>query len=1614
MRIQVRGAREHNLKAVDVEIGDGLTAVTGISGSGKTSLVFDTLYHEAQRRFLEVYARGAAAMRMAPAHVDQIEGLGPAVAVGQNLLNRNPGSSLASAAGLHPFARLLFAHFGTRSCPGCGNEVSFFTREEAAIRLMELAARPTLAAFPVMERVSGSHIHLLGLLEQIFGREAIVVDGRVWDGSALEASKEHTIRLVKGQVEVQKLGEARELLDEAASMGCEALWVANETIRFTPVCGWCGTCQEEIRPTDFHGTCNSCVGAGCDKCRGSGLPPAASGVHWQGLDFRSFMAQTVEECGRLLLPVSMPSWRLQEEFARRLGALEKVGLGYLALDRPAPSLSRGEAQRVRLALTLVSRLEDLIHILAEPTVGLHPADVERLLPVFRELAGPVVFVEHDRAAVAQADQVIDIGPGAGAAGGEVVFQGAPAELWKSDTHSGEWFSLRKGQALRRSRPAPVSFIQIFGASLHNLREIDVRFPTDRLTAVSGVSGSGKSTLVEDVLAATLGSEKPVGCLKIEGPRLKVELVDQSPIGKNPRSNPATYTGLADLVRDLFSRATGLGPAFFSFNRPEGACPECDGLGAIEARMRYLPSSWVRCEQCQGRRFSEEVLSATVELQGRWYSVADFMDLSAAEALTLIQKENWLSQAEKSTAVGILSALVEIGLGYLPLGQPSVSLSGGEAQRVKLARHLGKRSLAGKLLILDEPSTGLHPYDLAGLLGVLHRLSAGGATIVVVEHHLDVLRAADWIIDLGPGAGQQGGQVLYEGPVAGLLEVAESKTAIALRGETDLAPRESRSPLAVRKHDAIEIRAARSNNLKTVDLDIPKGALTVVSGLSGSGKSSLVRDVLEVEARRRYLETLTMYERQGEHENRAGEVDSISGLGVTVRAAPERLAYSRRATVGVLSEISYHLAGMMAVMAERTCLICGMRMEKKTGGWTCSACGATAGLAIPQHFLTNTYASACLNCNGVGSLQQPNPRKLIIAPQKPVCGGAMYSPGFFPDGYLGKPGNGGYYLLQALGHQFGFDPHQTPWNEMSEEAQQAFLFGSKDELEVDFTSRNGRTSRRKAKFPGFYGFVRDWDVGNTYTDNIDCPVCGGARLRPEYLSFNLGGKNIHQMNQIPLVELWSHCLQFPEEARESGLVSNSLRLILRRLEFLNRVGLGYMNLLRPAGTLSAGEVQRIRLAGLLGGELTALTVLLDEPTRGLHPAEVEALGRVLLELRTAGNTLVVVEHDLEILRIADHLVEMGPETGARGGCICAQGSPTEVAKGDSVSAAWLRDERTPFVPGKRRKPGRWMALRGARANNLKGEDAKVPLGVLCGVCGLSGSGKSTLVMDTLGRILAPRKQTTSVAYEPIEPGEYDGLDGAPARTILLDQSRSGIHSPANWLGIQDGLQILYAESQEAQALGLSLADLTARCPGCGGSGEITTDLAFLPDLHEPCDACRGSGYLADAWHVHIQGVALADVFQLTIAEVNDLFGSDERISRLLKVALEVGLGYLVLRQPGRTLSGGEAQRLKIARELSRRFVPGTLYILDEPTIGQHLEDVSRLVRVLLGLVEAGGSVLVVEHHPHLLAACDWLIELGPGGGPEGGHVIATGTPEDLAGGTTPIAPYLRAILEQPGC
>ena len=1627
MKIQIEGANENNLQNIDVEFEDGLTVVTGISGSGKSSLVFSTLYHEARRRFSEIFTRGSRP-RLAPAKVHRISGLGPTIAIEQNILNRNPLSSLASASGLHPFLRIFYIHYGQRHCVECNSEFRIYSEDEIVDLLSQLLKEGSVDLFaPLVKAVKGSHRSLLQSLVKELGREALLVDGKWYQDEELEPQERHDIEIKINTINKPlSTIEIREYTQNIRALGANAVKIKFDTpqnyltLPFTNICPNCNHWIREIKATIFNISCPFCKRKGCEHCQGTGLHPEALSITWKGNTLPDLLKLSVTEATTLFKDLDLPSSadRLVFEIKRRLRALITVGLGYITLDRSSPTLSRGESQRVRLAVALVSRLEDMIHVLDEPTIGLSITDVTKLLPAFQQLKGPVIFVEHDRIAAASADQAIDLGPEAGIKGGKLVFSGPLPSLWETEGYTGRFFSHQERVKIPKQRSSPTQFLEIIEASQHNLQRISTLIPIGRLTVITGPSGSGKSSFVEEVLYASLKKGKPTGCKEVRGMKLKPILVDQSPIGKNPRSNPATYTDLAAVIRDIFAKATNLSSSHFSFNREEGWCRTCKGMGAIEVKMRFLPSTWIRCEACEGKRFSDDVLLSKIKDQNHSFSIADIYELSVDEAYEWFIKGTIgvLTSKDRTTAKRILEALRDVGLGYLPLGQSSPSLSGGEAQRVKLAKYLGKKTLKSQLIILDEPSTGLHPHDISSLLNVLDKLVRARATIVVVEHNSDFIRAADWIIDLGPGAGLEGGQLIYNGIYQELLNRSESLTTQGLLYEESLVPKIEKS-LPEKKSDTITIDNAFANNLKNITIELPKNALTVVTGVSGSGKSSLISDVLKAEAERRYLETLSLYERQGLREGPEAPVNSISGLGVTISIDPRRISrwFNYRSTVGLITEISHHLTILISNFGQYQCPDCSISCERTLMEWSCPKCNNSHQIPEPKFFSPSNYASACLTCQGIGTLQIPKPEKLIIHPEKPLCKGAMYSPGFFPKGYICKRYNGGYYVLQALAKRFHFDPTSTPWHDMSNEAQEGFLFGVKEPLEVTFESRSKKIGdyTRTIDFKGFYGWIGDWDVGGTYSSSEVCPACNGTRFRPEYLKITLSTYNIHELNEMPFNQLLNVLkdISFPDI--QTHVAQYSLNTILHRLEFLDQVGLGYINASRIVMTLSAGEAQRIRLAGLLGSNLTSLTVLADEPTRGLHPSEIDGLLKALDSLRKS-NTVIIVEHDPQVITAADHVIDIGPGPGEAGGEIVAQGSVTEVSNSTTVTGLWLGGKRRFKRPKKYnliRKPKGWLKLHGANQNNLKGDPLEIPLGTLTGVCGVSGSGKSTLMIDTLGRILAPKKQTTSVAYEPIEPGKYDSIEGAPSRTIIIDQSKHEISNPLTYLNLKKPLISLYNESDDAKASELDEKELYQQCKTCKGRGTTRMDMGFLPDVFIRCDICQGTGLTAEAWMVRLHEYTYPELYDLTLDQVYELFNYDERISRPLKAVKGVGLGYLALRQPRIHLSGGECQRLKIANEFCRKKAKtSTLYILDEPTVGLHLQDVSQLLKILHRLVDEGNTVVVIEHHPHVLAACDWIIEIGPVGGPEGGFIIANGTPIEVAKGDTPTAQYLKPLME----
>ncbi len=857
--IVIKGAREHNLKNLDVEIPrDRLVVMTGLSGSGKSSLAFDTIYAEGQRRYVEslsAYARQFLE-QMGKPDVDSIEGLSPAISIEQKSTSHNPRSTVGTVTEIYDYLRLLYARIGRPSCHQCGQEITAQTVQQMvdAIRQLPDGTKCLLLAPIVRGRKGEYRKELLDLRRAGYVR--VRVNGRLVDldeDIKLDKQRKHTIEVVIDRI-VMKAGTAGDALSKRLADSVEtALKLADGLVGILPeggspllysenlACIQCGVSYPELTPRIFsfnspHGACPVCDGIGyamspgcpmedmeedftllerCPACQGARLKPESLAVRVGKRSIAEATALSVRAAadffGSLTLTAreEFIAQRILKEIRERLGFLVNVGLDYLTLDRAAATLSGGEGQRIRLATQIGSGLVGVLYILDEPSIGLHQRDNRRLLQTLvrlRDLGNTVVVVEHDAETMLAADHILDLGPGAGAHGGHLVAQGTPKDIMANPKSlTGQYLRGDLTVSLPARRRSPKGFLTVEGAQKHNLKNLTVRIPLGLLTCVTGVSGSGKSTLVLEVLFHSLSQmlggrfrvassefrEKPEtrnakratrrevvhldGCKSLLGvERLdKVIDIDQSPIGRTPRSNPATYTGLFSFIRDLFSnlpesRVRGYKPGRYSFNVKGGRCEACEGDGLIKIEMHFLPDVYVTCEVCKGQRYNRE----TLEVLHKGRSIADILNMTVDEALEFFEHIPFIKRK--------LQTLHDVGLHYIKLGQSATTLSGGEAQRVKLSRELSKRPTGRTLYILDEPTTGLHFADTQRLLDVLNRLVEAGNTVLVIEHNLDIVKNADWLIDLGPEGGDRGGEIVAEGRPAEVAQVGRSYTGQVLR------------------------------------------------------------------------------------------------------------------------------------------------------------------------------------------------------------------------------------------------------------------------------------------------------------------------------------------------------------------------------------------------------------------------------------------------------------------------------------------------------------------------------------------------------------------------------------------------------------------------------------------------------------------------------------------------------------------------------------------------------------------------------------------------------------------------------------------------------------------
>ncbi len=1476
----------------------------------------------------------------------------------------------------------------------------------------------------------------------------------------------------------------------------------------------------------------------CPVCLGSRLKPYPAAAVLGSKRIYELTAMTVKQCHEFFETLHLPPQELRiadellKEIRQRLRFLLEVGLHYLTLDRTAPTLSGGEAQRVRLASQIGSGLVGITYILDEPSIGLHPRDNKKLIHTLkhlRDMGNTVVVVEHDEETIWEADHIVDFGPGPGSKGGEIVVSGDLSDLVKN-RHSitAGYLTGKLSIPLPKKRRKPsTQAVEIIGATHHNLKNVSVKIPLGLFTAITGVSGSGKSSLISDILHPSLsnllhGGDHYVGAhQEIVGTDLidKVIAIDQSPIGRNPRSNPATYIKLFDDIRDLFSQlpesqARGYKAGRFSFNVKEGSCPQCEGMGMVRIDMDFMEPAWVECSLCKGHRFDHETLS--VFFKGK--NIYDILEMDVASALEFFA--NIPSIKHK------LETLQKVGMEYIKLGQSSTTLSGGEAQRIKLAKELVRPATGKTLYIFDEPTTGLHFHDIKHLLQVLHELVERGNTAVVIEHNMDVVKTADWIIDLGPEGGDEGGFIIATGKPE-LIAKMDTPTGHAVYEALHHDPqakvkqalinavnnRQNRKDREKAAIHAIVVTGAEQNNLKNLNVSIPREKLTICTGPSGSGKTSLAFETIYAEGQRRYIESLSPYARQFVKQMPKPKVTHVVGLSPAIAIEQKASAGNPRSTVGTMTEIYDYLRVLYArigiphdpetgdvikaiskdhvvdrVMAfpegQKIQVLAPIEIRKndkfeeiisrlrRQGFLRIRLNGIYYDLdtdvdnlvfdrkrknelflvidrlkinpSIRHRLFEAVENAAAIGNNHLIIVQEEVdvPFNLAFAVERT---GKSYKE-ITPHTFAFNTAEGMCPDCLGLGFQYGanLSKHaeimhfsiaaliQLLWSEKYTQPAAKLIQQVLKEEKIDFHVPLAQlpTDQLQALMNGspadkWYdsrqGFRFRWmginhvlaKAGKSATseiretiipllDELECISCQGTRLNPLARHVTIRRHSISALCHLPM----DRALQFIREIKLHGqdikLLDEVRSQLVSRLGFLCEVGLNYLSLDRAAPTLSGGEAQRIRLARQLGSGLTGVLYVLDEPTIGLHPRDNARLNQALQQLKNLGNTMLMVEHDPLTIQTADYILDFGPQSGDHGGHIIAKGTLKQIMRDShSLTGKYLSGKLTVPVPKERRSLDKGVLhIEHARVNNLKNLTVDIPIGAMTCLTGVSGSGKSTLMQQ----VLLPAVQQGLFSQDKVTlNGTTTSGISRFEKVLSIDQNPIG-HTVRSDVGTYvDALSRMreffaslpLARSKGLQPKHFSYNHRRGMCTACWGLGYRKVEMHFLPAVKVVCEDCKGLRLNPVSLEVTYQGKNFGQYLDTTIDDARITFANHPRITRILDTLIAVGLGYLKLGQEIASLSGGEAQRIKLSRELAKRSSGKTLYLLDEPTTGLHSEDIKKLLTVLHKLVDKGNTMVIIEHNIDMIKNADFVIDLGPDAGEKGGEIVCQGTPEEIA-------------------
>ena len=1504
MNIKITNCTENNLKNISVEFEKGkFTVVTGVSGSGKSSLVYNTLFKESQRLYLSsfpAWQRKFFGVTKKPA-AELICGLDASLAVDQRADVSTSVSTVGTFSGIYDLLRVLFArHAGiSRSvfsfnsalgyCEACkGNGVEDFLDPDLIVAdwkksIRERALKITAPnGYIIYSQVT------LDVLDEVCRAHGFSVDTPLCD-----LTKEQLDVIFFGSEKIKVAFGKHTLESRMKWTGITAK--PREEGYYKGVVN----VMEEILKRDRNPNILRFVrSVKCKKCGGARLNDTALAVKIAGKNIAEICDMNLEKAVQFLSEnakeLSLAEQKIINEINKLLLELINIGLGHLTLSENSSELNSSEIQRIRIASAASSPLKGTTFVFDEPSIGLSRGELKNVLSLLikiRDNGNTVIAVEHDIDAIRMADNIVETGPGGGTEGGEILFSGRVDDFLKN----AETLATPTALALKKYEN---------GASELNLGSEII---SGKLNAVCGRSSVEKKDFLNSYIK------------ELEEKSMTYEKIDRSPIGRTSRSNPATYTGVFDKIRDLFAsteeaKKRGFSKSHFSFNGESGRCPKCEGGGVIETGMKFMGSVETVCDKCNGKRFIDEVL----EVKVNGLSIYDVLNLTVSQALDFFKENKQITKT--------LDIMARLGIGYLLLGQPSSTLSGGEAQRIKLALWLSKIK-ENSVLIFEEPTAGLHPADIEKFVGILKSVAESGVTVLASDNNPVFLKLADNVISFGEN---ESFSLEKEAAKEGNYEAELSKEIV--------------------------LRSIETHNLKNVDLKIKANKFNVVCGLSGSGKTSLAFDTLFVESIKAILSGVSPYVKTfllGKNQSSVSKCDGLrAGIGVSAKFSVAGI----RSTVGTLSGI-YEFVRMLFSRAGR------LENGRK--------CSFTAG-----DFSFNSEKGACGKCSGTGFILSCDLEKLSINRELSFADGALAATkqGRF---YADKDGQF-IHTLFAAGKKLGID-FSKPVSELTEKEFEIAMFGAGEDLfDVNWEYKRGNvegTHSFQGKWIGFANLITDEfyrSLGNKNEEELRnlmgktvCPECHGKRLKKELLSVKVAGMSIDEFCEKPVSEIGKilETISFEDKTDEEIFLKIKAE-IAEKVNKIISLGIGHLTLSRAASTLSTGERERLRLVKSAADNLQNLIYVIDEPSRGLHPLECENMAKLLREIVEKGNTVVAVEHVPEIIKYADNIIECGPGSGSAGGKIVFEGNVGSLMKSDSWTAKTLG-----FKPVlKDCGFSEILTISNISRNNLKNISVSIPLGKTTVISGLSGSGKTTLI-----KYLAENIKDIPVFYDE-------------KSTENISATSSNVASFAECF---DKIKKKFGKSFK-----ITKNDI---CKTCKGQGRNSVSMDFLGNVEHFCADCGGTGYAPNILEFKYKEKNIAEILDMEIREAAEFFEDDSNISKILNILDKCGLGYIKLTQSVSSLSSGELLRLYFGRSFAaatEKSKEKSIFIFDEPSRGLHFADVEKLLDIFKTLNDSGHTVILAEHRSQIIASADYIIDLGPGRGEEGGNVVFQGKVKDI--------------------